>query len=124
MKTLVPQWTARFTNEDVIGADHLGVEGMAQSYQQNLVPDIISTTDHARYYSFYCWILHRYNYQPDSARTLAGFRGQYFKRHELAFMLSCHTQGGFGQLSARYANDGPPCRTRKPTMDLPPHSSR
>ena len=90
MVTLVPQWTARFTNEDVIGEDHLGVEGMAQSYQQYLVPGIISTTDHARYYSFYCWILYRYINQPDSPRTLAGFRGQYFKRHELAFMLSCY----------------------------------
>ena len=59
MVTLVPQWTARFTNEDVIGEDHLGVEGMAQSYQQYLVPGIISTTDHARYYSFYCWSFYR-----------------------------------------------------------------
>lgn len=86
-----PQWTARFTNDDVIGEDHLGVEGMAQSYQQYLVPGIISTTDHARYYSFYCWILYRYINQPDSPRTLAGFRGQYFKRHELAFLISCYS---------------------------------
>ena len=87
----MPQWTARFTNDDVAGEDHLGVEGMAQSYQQYLVPGIISTTDHARYYSFYCWVLYRYINLPDSPRTLAGYRGKFFKRHELAFLTGCYS---------------------------------
>ncbi|HRQ41848.1 MAG TPA: hypothetical protein PLD25_28325 [Chloroflexota bacterium] len=91
MEATVPQWTERFTNTDVVGEDHLGVEGVAQSYQQYLVPGIISTTDHARYYSFYCWILYRYINQPDSPRTLAGYRGKFFKRHELAFLIGCYS---------------------------------
>jgi hypothetical protein len=98
MNNIGPHWTERVTNTDVGGEDHLGVEGVAQSYQQHLVPGIISTTDHARYYSFYCWILYRYINQPDSPRTLSGFGKQYFKRHELAFITACyshHRERGF-----------------------------
>jgi hypothetical protein len=48
-----PQWTSRFTDDRVAGEDHLGIEGAAQGYQQYLISGIITTTDHARYYSFY-----------------------------------------------------------------------
>jgi hypothetical protein len=88
---LVPEWTTRITNTDVKGEDHLGLEGVAQSYQQYLVPGIISTTNRARYYSFYAWVLYRYINDPDSPRTLAGFRDGYFKRYELAFIAGCYS---------------------------------
>lgn len=84
-----PQWTTRITNTDVKGEDHLGLEGVAQSYQQYLLPGIISTTDHARYYSFYCWALYQYINDPESPRTLAGFKNKYFKLLELAFIAGC-----------------------------------
>lgn len=71
----LPQWTTRITNTEVGGEDHLGLEGAAQSYQQLLVPGIITTTDHARYYSFYSWILHRFIFDPASTRRIADFRG-------------------------------------------------
>lgn len=98
----LPQWTALISGDDVAGEDHLGVEGAAQSYQQYLVPGIITTTDHARYYSFYCWVLYRFIYDPDSTRLLADFRGPYFKRHEVAFILGCYShhkdEGGLAGL--------------------------
>lgn len=91
MNLLGPEWTERLTDTETAGEDHLGVEAVAQGYQQFLVPGIISTTDHARYYSFYCWILFRYINQPDSPRTSAAFGKHYFKRHELAFISACYS---------------------------------
>lgn len=87
--TSIPQWTTRLTDETVVGEDHLGIEGAAQSYQQELVPGIISTTDHARYYSFYCWVLSRF-IQGES-RLMKDFRGPYFRRHEAAYLLGCYS---------------------------------
>ena len=84
------------------GEDHLGVEGAAQGYQQYLVPGIITTTDHARYYSFYCWVLYRFISDPHSSRRLNDFGGAYYKRHEVAFILGCYSHhkasGGLGGL--------------------------
>jgi hypothetical protein len=94
----LPQWTTRITDDEVGGEDHLGLEGAAQSYQQWLVPGIITTTDHARYYSFYSWILHRFIFDPASSRRIADFRGPYFRRHEVAYILGCfshHANGSF-----------------------------
>ena len=45
------QWTTEITDEIVPGEGMLGVEGAAQSYQQWLIPGIITTTDHARYHN-------------------------------------------------------------------------
>ncbi len=104
-----PQWTTRFTKKKVIGEDHLGVEGAAQGYQQYLIPGVITTTEHARYYSFYCWVLYRYIQDPHSSRLLADFRGPYFKRHEVAFILGCYshhqdTSGIRGLVGSNKAN--------------------
>ena len=85
----IPQWITRISGEDVAGEDQLGLEGAAQSYKQFLVPGIISTTEHARYYSFYCWILYRFIHQE--SRYMQGFRGPYYKRHEVAFMMGCYS---------------------------------
>lgn len=84
-----PQWTTRIIDKEVGGEDHLGLEGAAQSYQQWLVPGIITTTDHARYYSFYSWVLYRFIFDPASTRRIADFRGPYYKRHEVAYILGC-----------------------------------
>jgi hypothetical protein len=66
--------TTRITGSEVGGEDHLGLEGAAQSYQQWLAPGIITTTDHARYYSLYNWILQRFVFDPTSSRRIADFR--------------------------------------------------
>ena len=82
-----PQWSAPIAREAVPGEDQLGVEGAAQGYQQYLVPGIITTTEHARYYGFYTWILHRFIHLPGSSRLLRDFKGEFFRRHEVALIL-------------------------------------
>jgi hypothetical protein len=87
----LPQWTSEITDNFVVGEDHLGVEGAAQSYQQFLIPGVITTTDRARYYSFYAWVLYRFINSPDSSRLLKDFRGQFYKRHEVALILASYS---------------------------------
>lgn len=86
-----PQWTSEITDSFVPGEDHLGVEGVATGYQQWLIPGIITTTDRARYYSFYAWVLHRFINLPGSSRLLKDFRGQFYKRHEVALILASYS---------------------------------
>jgi len=104
-----PQWTTELTAHQVTGEDHLGVESAAQSYQQFLVPGIITTTDHARYYSFYSWVLYRFINDPDSTRLLRDFRGPYFKRHEAALIAASYGNhpelGGYPGLVGRDSAD-------------------
>lgn len=102
MANLLPQWTSELTTNRVVGEDQLGIEGPAQSYQQILIPGVISTTDHARYYSFYAWVLYRFIFLPDSSRRMKDFRGEFFKRHEVA-LIACsyshhESEGGLGGL--------------------------
>lgn len=86
-----PQWISELVNRNVIGEDQLGVEGAAQSYQQYLVPGIITVTERARYYSYYAWVLYRFITDPQSTRLLRDFRGDYFRRHEVALILAAYS---------------------------------
>lgn len=90
-ETQWPQWTTELTARFVTGEDQLGVEGAAQSYQQYLVPGIITTTDHARYYSFYAWVLYRFINWPESSRLMKDFRGPFFRRHEAALIAAAYS---------------------------------
>jgi hypothetical protein len=87
---LVPQWTERISDRDVVGEDHLGIETAAINYQGSLLPGIITVTDHARYYSLYCWILWRFIYDDTQERRLSNLKGSYFKRMELAHTMACY----------------------------------
>ena len=71
--TPFPQWTTEITGKNVFGEDQLGIEGAAQGYQQDILPGIITVTDHARYYSFYAWIVYRFIFGKNSSRTPARF---------------------------------------------------
>jgi hypothetical protein len=86
-----PQWTSELTDTFVTGEDQLGIEGAAQGYQQWLIPGIITTTDRARYYSIYAWILYRFINLPGSSRLLKDFRGLFYKRHEMALILGAYS---------------------------------
>ncbi len=105
-----PQWTARFSDDTVTGEDNLGVEGAAQGYQQYLIPGVITTTDRARYYSFYAWVLYRFINAEGSSRLLSDFRGSYYRRHEVAFILGCFSHhkdtGGLTGLVGGGSNNG------------------
>ena len=84
----IPPWTSEITDTFGTGEDMLGVEGAAQGYQQDYIPGIITVTDRARYYSFYAWVLYRYINLPGSSLRMADFRGEFFRRHEMAFLLA------------------------------------
>ncbi len=87
-----PQWTIKIAKgKDVVGEDMLGVEGAAQGYQQALIPGIISTTDRARYYSFYAWVLYRFINSSAGNRLLKNFQGKFFRRHEMALILGSYS---------------------------------
>jgi predicted transcriptional regulator len=92
-----PQWTEEITDETVPGEDQLGVEGAAQGYQQDILPGIITVTDHARYYSIYPWIIYRFIFGKDSNRLIEDFKGTFFRRHELALILSAYSHHMEGQ---------------------------
>jgi predicted transcriptional regulator len=92
-----PQWTEEISRITVAGEDHLGVEGPAQAFQQEFLPGIITVTDHARYYSYYAWILYRFIRLPDSTRASKDFQGSFFKRHEVALLLSAFLHHGEGR---------------------------
>lgn len=102
MAIYLPEWTKEFKAENVTGEDQLGVDSAAVQYQQWLVPGVITTTDHARYYSFNAWVLYRFIFRPDSSRRLADFRGKLFKRHQMALILASYShhkhQGTLGGL--------------------------
>jgi hypothetical protein len=50
----LPQWTRRVAM-DGSGRDPLGHSRVSDALTGYLLPDIITTTDRARYYSFYTW---------------------------------------------------------------------
>ncbi|MBI5396726.1 MAG: hypothetical protein HZA91_15640, partial [Verrucomicrobia bacterium] len=51
-----PQWTRRVVIEGS-GRDPLGLSRVSDSLTDFLLPSIITTTDRARYYSFYTWAI-------------------------------------------------------------------
>jgi hypothetical protein len=53
---LLPKWTKRVVT-DLGGRDPLGLSRISQTITDYLLTGIITTTDRARYYSFYCWAL-------------------------------------------------------------------
>lgn len=56
IEKLIPKWTKRaFT--DPSGRDPLGLSRVANSITDYLLTGIITLTNRARYYSFYCWVL-------------------------------------------------------------------
>lgn len=53
---ILPKWTKRVVTETG-GRDPLGLSRVSQQITDFLLTGIITTTDRARYYSFYCWAL-------------------------------------------------------------------
>lgn len=51
---LIPQWTKR-VKMDMGGRDPLGLSRVSHLITDSLLQGIITTTDRARYYSFFCW---------------------------------------------------------------------
>src|SRR5450631_2917106 len=54
--SFLPRWTKR-VRTDGGGRDPLGLSRVTEAITDHLLQGIITTTDRARYYSFYCWSL-------------------------------------------------------------------
>jgi hypothetical protein len=81
-----PQWTRRVAMEGS-GRDPLGLSRVSDALTNFLLPNIITTTDRARYYSFYTWAIA----DIEALRKAKGGRisfEQEFQRREAAFALA------------------------------------
>lgn len=81
----LPRWTKR-VRTDGGGRDTLGLSRVTESITDHLLQGIITTTDRARYYSFYCWSLWHIQ-QTGPPRKFADFIREFRRlvRNRLAF---------------------------------------
>lgn len=80
-----PQWTQRVAAE-MTGRDPLGLSRVSQNLTDLQMTGIITTTDRARYYSLYCWILwHIGQTEPDGLSRPPELA---FQRREAAIALA------------------------------------
>src|SRR5918993_3155838 len=84
LKLILPRWTKRVATEG--GRDPLGLSRVAFMITDYLLSGIVTTTDRARYYSFYIWALwHIANEeQPDNFQEFVNA----FRRREAAMALA------------------------------------
>lgn len=82
---ILPRWTRYVTSESG-GRDPLGLSRVSGRISDFLLKGIITTTDRARYYSFYCWALWHIQQEEQPKRS------QQFvdalRRREAAFALA------------------------------------
>lgn len=82
----LPQWTRRVAMEGS-GRDPLGLSRVSDALTNFLLPSIITTTDRARYYSFYTWAIA----DIEELRKAKGARVSFedaFQRREAAFAIA------------------------------------
>jgi hypothetical protein len=81
-----PQWTRRVAM-DGSGRDPLGLSRVSDALTNFLLPSIITTTDRARYYSFYTWAIADIEALRKSKGGRISFEEE-FQRREAAFALT------------------------------------
>lgn len=81
-----PQWTRRVAM-DGSGRDPLGLSRVSDALTNFLLPNIITTTDRARYYSFYTWAIADIEALRNSKAGRVSFEEE-FQRREAAFALA------------------------------------
>lgn len=83
---IIPKWTKRvFT--DMGGRDPLGLSRVADAITDYLLPGIITTTDRARYYSFYCWTLWHID-KEDTPKKYQDFVDGFRRREAVAALAT------------------------------------
>lgn len=82
----LPQWTRRVAM-DGSGRDPLGLSRVSDALTSYLLPDIITTTDRSRYYSFYTWAVADIQALRQSKTAKVSFIEE-FQRREAAFALA------------------------------------
>lgn len=82
----IPQWTKRVVMEGS-GRDPLGLSRVSDALTSYLLPSIITTTERARYYSFYTWVVSEISLLENETGTTGSFEEE-FQRREAAFALA------------------------------------
>jgi len=78
-----PQWIEKvYNNSD--GEDFLGIRIVSENILSYLLPGIITITQRARYYAFYCWLIVDYEKEHPAGWGLA----QFIKRREQIFAIA------------------------------------
>ncbi|MGA9769905.1 MAG: hypothetical protein WBV94_12750 [Blastocatellia bacterium] len=81
----IPKWTKKVVT-DYGGRDPLGLSRLSDRLTDYLLTGIITTTDRARYYSFYCWALWHI-YKENSPEKYQTFIDE-FRRREAAMAIA------------------------------------
>jgi hypothetical protein len=86
----LPRWTKKVVTEGG-GRDPLGLSRVAFMLTDSLLTGIITTTDRARYYSFYTWVL--WHIEQEENSTQYGQFVQAFRRREAVMALATLASG-------------------------------
>jgi len=84
LNLILPRWTKRVVTEG--GRDPLGLSRVAFMITDYLLPGIVTTTDRARYYSFYIWVL--WHIAKEEQPTKIQDFVDAFRRREAAMALA------------------------------------
>lgn len=83
---LTPTWTK--AGLWTLGRDPLGIQATSVRIYRNLVPGLTNVTNRLRYYSFYCWVIDRYEateHSGDDSRWRT-----FIRRAEALYALACN----------------------------------
>ena len=83
----LPQWTKKVAMEGS-GRDPLGLSRVSDALTNFLLPNIITTTDRARYYSFYTWVIADIEKQRGDKKENRISFVEEFQQREAAFALA------------------------------------
>src|SRR3954470_21207834 len=91
-----PLWTSgQFTR--VSALDDLGLESVGAGLLRRLIPGVVQTTGNGGYYSFYPYLLAKWQDESDSVLR-ADFK-PFYRRQEAAYAAACVLHQHRGQLS-------------------------
>lgn len=86
MIELMPNWTSG--GAWTLGRDPLGIQATSVRMYRSLVPGLTNVTNRLRYYSFYCWVIERYEAIEHSGDVERWSR--FIRRAEALFALGCN----------------------------------
>lgn len=83
---LKPTWTK--AGSWTLGRDPLGIQATSVRMYRNLVPGLTNVTNRLRYYSFYCWVIDRYEATEHSGDDMKWRK--FIRRAEAFYALACN----------------------------------
>lgn len=92
MIELMPNWTSG--GAWTLGRDPLGIQATSVRMYRSLVPGLTNVTNRLRYYSFYCWVIERYEAIEHSGDVERWSR--FIRRAEALFALGCNLSNAEG----------------------------